>query len=285
MNKKMFIICVVLVLISSCKHYGGGKEDLKNSGQSLKEQVKGALDTTKDGLKEGVVGGLRNLEVDAAGQEIQADEPNNLEVQVNEAPQVQQDGGVQEGQQVEGQQVQEAQVNEQPGEQPVVQAQEVEDPKIKEIENKIKELKKKIEKADSKKTSLQKYSEYEEEVKKIREKLEGLKDKKTSEDELKELEDSLTKKKESRKKDLEGSKKKFEDFKNQVGAANGQTEGEKVKQQGQIGRQALQQAQQLGLRVNAAQNSSDTSKLANQVINDALKEIEEELKSNNIKKE
>ncbi|WP_418456565.1 hypothetical protein [Borreliella lusitaniae] len=288
MNKKMFIICVVFVLISSCKHYGSGKEDLKNSGQSLKEQVKGALDTTKDGLKEGVIGGLRNLGLGAAGQEIQADGQPAPEVHADEQnPEVQQADGVQEGQQVEGQQVQEVQVNEQPGEQPNVQAQVlVEDPKIKEIENKIKALKDKIEKADPKKTSLGTYSTYEEEVKKISKELKDLKDKKTSEDELKQLEESLKTKKDARKKELEEFKNKFEDFKSQVGAANGVTEGDRVGKQGNIGLQAFQQAQALGLNVNIAKNDgTNSNELANQVIDGALKKIEEELAANNIKKE
>ncbi|WP_210381110.1 ErpL protein [Borreliella valaisiana] len=63
MNKKMFIICVVFTLISSCKNYASG-EDLKGllqdskssdsklseSEQDLKKQVKGFLDIldTKD---------------------------------------------------------------------------------------------------------------------------------------------------------------------------------------------------------------------------------------------
>ncbi|WP_424632791.1 hypothetical protein [Borreliella lusitaniae] len=289
MNKKMFIICVVFVLISSCKHYGSGKEDLKNSGQSLREQVKGALDTTKDGLKEGVVGGLRNPGLGALGQEIQADEPNNPEVQADVAPQGQQAVGVQEGQQVADQQQAQVQVNVQLEDQPVVQAQELVEARVvpgaeENIKKEIEDLKNKINKADSKKTSLQKYREYEEEVKKLREKIKELKDKKTSEDELKKLEESLKTKKGARKKDLEDSKNKFEGFKKEFDDATGETEGAKAQKQGQIGAKALQEARQLGLRVNADQNSKDTSKLANQVINGAIKEIEEELAANNIQK-
>ncbi|WP_424632685.1 hypothetical protein [Borreliella lusitaniae] len=285
MNKKMFIICVVLVLISSCKHYGSCKEDLKNSRQSLREQVKGALDTTKDGLKEGV-GGPRNLGLGAAGQEIQSYEPN-LEVQVD---------GVQEGQRVAGQQqAQEVQVAVEVGEQPVVQAQELAEagvvPRVGDnIKKEIEDLKNKINSLDSKKTSLGIYRDYEGEVKKIREKLNGGNDEnrgnsENRENELKKLEDSLKAKKGARKKDLEESKQKFEGFKNQIDGANGVTEAEKVRQQGKIGLQALQQAQVLGLNANISKNDGkDSNKLANQVIDAALKEIEEELVANNIKK-
>ncbi len=50
MNKKMFIICAVFALISSCKNYAS-VEDLK---QNVKEQVKGFLDTKKEELTEGI---------------------------------------------------------------------------------------------------------------------------------------------------------------------------------------------------------------------------------------
>lgn len=44
MNKKVFIICAIFALISSCKNYASS-EDLKNLEQNVKGKVKGFLDT------------------------------------------------------------------------------------------------------------------------------------------------------------------------------------------------------------------------------------------------
>ncbi|OJH14354.1 ErpL, partial (plasmid) [Borreliella bissettiae] len=141
------------------------------------------------------------------------------------------------------------------------------------IEKAIKELKDKIDNSDSKKTSLKTYSEYEEKIKQIKEKL---KDKNELEKKLKDLEDSLKKKKEERKQALEEAKKKFEDFKKQVTTATGDTYGSQVQGQGKIGGQAWKCAQELGFK--NMTSGSDTSNMANGVIEDALKKIEEELK-------
>ncbi len=147
----------------------------------------------------------------------------------------------------------------------------------KEIEKQIQELKNKIEKLDSKKTSLKTYSEYEEKLKQIKEKL---KDKKELEDKLKGLEDSLKKKKEDRKKALEDAKKKFEEFKGQVGSATGVTTGHRAGNQGSIGAQAWQCANSLGLGVSySSSTGTDSNELANKVIDDSIKKIDEELKN------
>ncbi len=144
----------------------------------------------------------------------------------------------------------------------------------KEIEKQIQELKGTINKLEAKKTSLKTYSEYEEKLKQIKEKL---KDKKELEDKLKGLEDSLKKKKEDRKKALEDAKKKFEEFKGKVGDARGETHGEQARGQGSIGQQAFKCAQELGFK-NMTSGGGDTGNMANEVITNSLKKIEEELK-------
>ncbi|WP_418454066.1 hypothetical protein [Borreliella lusitaniae] len=144
------------------------------------------------------------------------------------------------------------------------------------IKKKIEDLKKKIEKADPKKTSLTTYSTYEGELKKIREELQG-NGNAGNDAELKQLEESLKTKKDDRKKELEKSKNKFEDFKKQVAAATGQTYGDQVQNKGKIGQQAFFYAKQLGLTIDTSKNSDDTKELVNQVINGAIKKIQEEL--------
>ncbi|WP_418456637.1 hypothetical protein [Borreliella lusitaniae] len=151
------------------------------------------------------------------------------------------------------------------------------------IKKQITELKKKIDNANSNNTSIGTYRKYEEEVKKLREELKALGNganggnNKNSEKELNQLDESLKTKKESRKKELRDSKKKFEEFKTQVDAATGVTVGNRVQNQRPIGVKALQYAQQLGLNVNIDRNSNDTKKLVNQVIDGALKKIDKEL--------
>nr|AAB38005.1 putative outer membrane protein [Borreliella burgdorferi] len=147
----------------------------------------------------------------------------------------------------------------------------------KEIEKQIQELKDTINKLEAKKTSLKTYSEYEEKLKQIKEKLKGKAD---LEDKLKGLEDSLKKKKEERKKALEDAKKKFEEFKGQVGSATGVTTGHRAGNQGSIGAQAWQCANSLGLGVSySSSTGTDSNELANKVIDDSIKKIDEELKN------
>lgn len=244
MNKKMFVICVVFALISSCKNYESSK-NLKCLVENAKQQVKGFLDTKKEELAEGLKS--PRLEVYSKVEELmQADAPQGqLQEQVAQ--------GVSK------------------------------DPELKEIEKKIEELKGKINKSDDK-TPLETYSEYEEEVKKIREELEKkLKDKKEDKDklekELKELKESLKKKKEDRKKALEDAKQEFEEFKKQVNGATGQTYGNQVQGQGKVGGQAWAKAKNLGLNVSySSDNGTDSNDFAKKVIDDAIKKIEEELK-------
>ncbi|WP_330529071.1 hypothetical protein [Borreliella valaisiana] len=50
MNKKMFIFCIIFLLIISCNNYSGDK-NLKNIKNHLENEVKGFLDT-KNGIKE-----------------------------------------------------------------------------------------------------------------------------------------------------------------------------------------------------------------------------------------
>ncbi|PRR15891.1 ErpL protein [Borreliella burgdorferi] len=143
----------------------------------------------------------------------------------------------------------------------------------KEIEKQIQELKDTINKLEAKKTSLKTYSEYEEKLKQIKEKLKG----KGLEDKFKELEESLAKKKGERKKALQEAKQKFEEFKGQVGSATGVTHGSQVQRQGGVGLQAWQCAQELGFK-NMTSGGGDTGNMANEVITNSLKKIEEELK-------
>ncbi|WP_031506948.1 hypothetical protein [Borreliella garinii] len=243
MNKKMimFIICAVFALILSCKNYASS-EDLK---QNAKEQVEGFLDK----------------------ELMQGDDPNNsLFNPPPTLPSSRHDNTpVLKAAQSGGQQEQK------------------EDKEKEEIEKKIKELKSKIEKSD-KKTPIETYLEYEGEIKKIREELdEKLKDKKEEkeklEKELKDFEESLKKKKDERKKALEEAKKKFKEFKGQVDSTTGETSGEQVKGQGQIGGQAWLKAQELGLSANYS-SSAGTSDMTKGIIDDALKQIEEELENN-----
>ncbi|MCD2380530.1 ErpL protein [Borreliella burgdorferi] len=148
----------------------------------------------------------------------------------------------------------------------------------KEIEKQIQELTEKIDKLEGKKTFLKTYSEYEEKIKQIKEKL---KDKKELEKKLKELEDSLKKKKGERKSALQEAKQKFEEYKKQVDTSTGKTQGDRSKNRGGVGVQAWQCANELGLGVsysNGGSDNSNTDELANKVIDDSLKKIEEELK-------
>ncbi|MBB5141895.1 hypothetical protein [Borreliella afzelii] len=246
-NMKMFIICAVFALLSSCKNYAISKDTEKNLKGFLEKEL------------------------------MQGDDPNNSlfnpppilpssrhdNTLVLKAAQAQ-SGGQKEVKKEDK------------------QKEKKEDNKEKEeIEKQIKELKDKIEKSD-KKTSLETYLEYEGEIKKIREELEEkLKDKKEEkeklEKELKDLEESLKKKKDERKKALEEAKKKFEEFKGQVDSTTGETSGEQVKGQGQIGGQAWSKAQELGLSANYS-SSAGTSDMTKGIIDDAIKKIEEELK-------
>ncbi|WP_418454940.1 hypothetical protein QIA25_06450 (plasmid) [Borreliella spielmanii] len=244
-NMKMFIICAVFALIISCKNYVNSKA-LETSEQNVKGKVEEFLDTKKEEL----IGGLKKL-----GREVSSKVKEEL-MQAEE--QVAQ--GVSE------------------------------DSKAKEeIEEKIKGLKEKIDKSDDK-TPLGKYSEYEEEVKKIREELEKtLKDKKEEkeklESELETLEKTLKEKIEKRKKALEEAKQKFEEYKKQVESATGVTHGQQVKGQGQVGQQALKSANELGFKNMTSSSSSDTSNMTKEIIENALKKIEEELQKVEVKKE
>ncbi|WP_215540947.1 VasL domain-containing protein [Borreliella bavariensis] len=145
----------------------------------------------------------------------------------------------------------------------------------KEIEKQIQELKDKIDKLEAKKTSLTTYSEYEEKIEKIKEKLKG---KVKFEDKLKGLEDSLKKKKEERIQKLKEAKQKFEGYKGQVGSATGETQGHQAQNQGQIGQQALKCANELGFK-NMTSSNSDTSNMTKEIIENSLKQIEEELQN------
>ncbi|OJH14291.1 outer surface protein ErpG (plasmid) [Borreliella bissettiae] len=104
--------------------------------------------------------------------------------------------------------------------------------------------------------------------------------------ELKGLENNFKDKEEDRKKVLEEAKKKFEEFKRQVESATGTNDTEKVKKQGNIGREALKYAKGLGVDGNySANDGTNTDDFSNKVIDDALKNINEELKKLNNKEE
>ncbi|WP_215821392.1 hypothetical protein [Borreliella bavariensis] len=244
MNKKMkmFIICAVFALISSCKNYASSK-DLKNLEQNVEGKVKGFLEAKKEELS----GGLKKFggEVSSKVEE---------ELMPADAPRGQLQEQVAQG------------VNE--------------NLKLKEeLEKKIKELKEKINNSDPKKTSLKTYCEYEKEVKELTEKLKD-KLKGKEEDELESLRKALSEKIEKRKKELEDLQNKFKGFKEQVANATGVTTGDQVKTQGQVGLQALKCAKDLGLNVSYSNNTgTDSNELANKIIDDTLKQIEEELQN------
>ncbi|WP_187983455.1 outer surface protein ErpG [Borreliella bavariensis] len=98
-------------------------------------------------------------------------------------------------------------------------------------------------------------------------------------EELKESKDSSKKTKEDRKKELEAAKQKLEEFKRQVEFATGQNDTEKVKNQGKIGWEALKYAKKLSVNESYSVNDgTDTDKFAKKVIDDALENIDKELK-------
>ncbi|WP_424632758.1 hypothetical protein [Borreliella lusitaniae] len=239
MNKKMFIICVVLFLISSCKN-----------DESKEEK---SLDNILDDIELEVE---KLVQADEAPEQAENKAAGAVGVGVGAA------AGAGAGAAAAGAGAGAAAGG---GDN---------------IKEKIAELKKKINRANSKNTSIGKYREYQEEVKKLREELKGNGNNGNggnSENELKDLEESLTKKKDDRKKELADSKKKFEEFKRKVDAATGVTDGDQAKKKGQIGVRAFNYAKALSLNVKIDKNSDDTKELVNQVINGAIKKIEEEL--------
>ncbi|WP_420025014.1 hypothetical protein [Borreliella valaisiana] len=252
MNKKMFIICTVFILIISCKNYAISK-DLENLKENAKEKVEGFLEIKKEELTEG----LKSL-----GSEVYP----KVELEVMQA-----DG-------------QQGQVQEQVAQLGVSTG-------LEDLDKKIKDLKDKIEETDDKIT-LGTYSGYGEELKKLKEELEDkLKDKKEEdkkdiEGKLKELEDSLKEKIEKRKKALEDAQKKFEKFKQEVESATGVTHGHQAQNQRGGGAQAWTEAKQLGINVSfSSDDGTDTGDFAKKVIDDALEKIKEELEKIEEKKE
>ncbi|OJH14423.1 membrane protein, partial (plasmid) [Borreliella bissettiae] len=148
MNKimKIFIICVVLVLIISCKNYASDKDE-KSLEQNLKEKVEGFLDTKKEEL----FGGFEKPEAKVkpkAEELVQADEPQ----------------GQGEDQVVQGV-VEDSESKENGIDKNDQELQE-------EIKKEIKELKDKIDKADPKNISIRTYSGYEKKIKELKGKLE-----------------------------------------------------------------------------------------------------------------
>ncbi|WP_418905850.1 ErpL protein [Borreliella japonica] len=147
-----------------------------------------------------------------------------------------------------------------------------------EIEKTIKDLKDKVDKSDAKTTSLKTYSEYEEKVKEIKEKLKG---KGNFEDKLKGLEDSLKKKRDDRRKALEEARQTFQGYKGQVDTATGETQGHRAQNQRGSGAQAWTKAREYGLSVSYSNGSgTDTSDMSSGIIDEAIKQIDEELKNN-----
>lgn len=97
--------------------------------------------------------------------------------------------------------------------------------------------------------------------------------KEEKEKEIQELKDKIDK----RKKELEEARKKFQEFKEQVESATGEST-EKVKKQGNIGQKALKYAKELGVNGSYSVNDgTNTNDFVKKVIDDALKNIEEEL--------
>ncbi|WP_420025059.1 outer surface protein ErpG [Borreliella valaisiana] len=211
MKKKVFIICVVLALISSCKNYASGedlkqnvKEQVNGIKQGVEQKVKGFLEAKKEELTEG----LKNF-----GSEVSSKVEEEL--MQADAPQGQLQEQVAQGVNNKNQEVEE-------------------------------ELKKKIE-------------------------------------ELKDPKDSSKKTKEDRKKELEEAKQKLEEFKRQFESVTENTD--KAKNQGKIGREAFLYAKKLGVNGSySANDGTDTDKFAKKVIDDALENIDKELKKLDDKK-
>ncbi|WP_187983493.1 hypothetical protein [Borreliella bavariensis] len=264
MNKKikMFIICAVFALISSCKNYASSK-DLKNLEQNVEGKVKGFLEAKKEELS----GGLKKLggEVSSKVEELmQADEPK-------------------------------AKVQEQVGQQVAQDVNNV-DQEVEKLKKELEDLKKKVDGTNDK-TTLETYSGYEKELEKLEEelkkKLEELKDKlkdkkedkEKLEKELKELKEKLKEKKEKRKKALEEAQKKFQGYQSQVESAGGVTHGAQAKNKGEVGKQAWSEASKLGLLDRSYSTDIDTSDMSSGIIEGALQKIEKELKEidNNLK--
>ncbi|WP_417903093.1 hypothetical protein QIA45_05560 (plasmid) [Borreliella andersonii] len=244
MNKNIYIICAIFALIISCKNYASGK-----NGEDIKKQVKGFLDTKKEELVEGF---------EKLGAEVQ---PKDGELMQADEPQEQGEGQVAQG------------------------VSEGSDLKvINEINKKLEELTKKINEANDK-TPIGTYYEYDKEIKDLRKKLKNLnlqnegkqkEEKDKLEKQLEGLVESLKNKKETRKKSLEEVKEKLNKFKEQIVSASGESLGDAVKKQGGIGLQAWKCVNPLGLGINM-DNETDSNELANKVIENSLKKIEEEL--------
>ncbi|ACL34241.1 hypothetical protein [Borreliella burgdorferi] len=247
MNKKMkmFIICAVFALMISCKNYASG-EDVKSLEQE--KDLKEKIKGFLETKKEEFFGDFEKpvVEVKPKDEEsMQADEPKGHD------------------------------------EEQVAQ-KDLEDSKLKEIEKQIRELKEKIEKSDGK-TPIGKYCEYEGKIKELKEEL---KDKEKLKNKLEELEKTLKERIEKRKKELEDAQSKFKEFEKQVKNASGVTYGQKVKGKGSIGFQAWIKAKELGVNgSHSANDGTNTDDFSNKVIDDALKNINEELKKLNNKEE
>ncbi|WP_373585049.1 hypothetical protein [Borreliella afzelii] len=241
MNKKMFIICAVFALLSSCKNYAISKDSEKNLKGFLEKEL------------------------------MQGDDPNNSlfnpppilppsrhdSTPILKAVQAQ-SGGQKEVKKEDNKEKEEI------------------EKKIQELKDKIE----KSDKKTSLETYIEYEEEMKKIREELEEKLKDKKeDKEKLEKELKELEDSLKKKKEERKKALEEAKKKFEEFKGQVDNTTGVSSGDQSRNQGQIGQQALKCANELGFK-NMTSSNSDTSNMTKEIIENSLKKIEEELKNN-----
>ncbi|OJH14676.1 membrane protein (plasmid) [Borreliella bissettiae] len=246
---RMLIICAVFVLIISCKNYASDKDkdvkSLEQSEQDLKGKVEGFLDAKKEEF----FGYFEKPEAEVqpkAEELVQADEPQG------QAGVVVADVGV------------------------------VEDSDLKEINKKLEELKNKINGTNDK-TPIETYCEYEKEIEDLRE---TPKYKEKFKNQLEIFEKTLKDKVEKREKELEKSKEKLENLKKQVDTTSGITQGDQAQEQGKLGVQAWQCAQKLGLNENySTNNGSDTGNLAKEIIENALKKIDEELKKLKNKKE
>lgn len=244
MNKKMFIICVVFALISSCKNYASSKDSEKN--------LKGFLDK----------------------ELMQGDDPNNSlfnpppilppsrhdSTPISKAVQAQ-SGGQKEVKKEDNKEKEEI------------------EKQIKELKDKVEKTNEKT----SLGTYLEYEKEIKKIREELEEKLKDKeKDKEELKKELETLEKTLKEKIEKRKKDLEDAKKKFLEYKNQFGSTTGETYGQRAGNQGRVGAQAWSEANKLGLLNGSTSNNDGTNSdhFAKKVIDDAIKKIEEELKNN-----
>nr|WP_242423337.1 hypothetical protein [Borreliella bissettiae] len=91
--------------------------------------------------------------------------------------------------------------------------------------------------------------------------------------------------KNERKKASEEAKQEFQKLKSPIDSTTGETQGDQAKNQGKVGLEAWTKAKEFGLNVSySSDNGANSNDLANKVIDDALKKIEEGAQNSEKKK-